>query len=81
LRRAISAPDLADNSVPQNSHLRAALDNRDVIAQAKGILMASQMITEPEAFQRLASESQRTNITVRDIAARIVTQHQQQVAE
>jgi hypothetical protein len=80
---------LADNHQPgtddlppilENSQLRDALANRDVIAQAKGILMVTRLVDEPEAFQLLAQESHHTNTKVRDIAARIVAQLEQRVA-
>ena len=41
--------------------LRSALVNRDVIGQAKGILMERHRITADAAFQRLSATSQATN--------------------
>jgi GAF domain-containing protein len=52
--------------------LEAALRSRAVIEQAKGILMASQRCSADEAFQVMVRASQRENIKLRDIAARIV---------
>jgi GAF domain-containing protein len=48
--------------------LRRALESRDVIGQAKGILMAERDLTESEAFEHLVEVSQRFNIKLRDLA-------------
>jgi hypothetical protein len=53
------------------SQLRAALDSRDVIGQAKGILMARRHLTADQAFDLLRRTSQRLNMKLRDVAARI----------
>jgi hypothetical protein len=49
-------------------HLNLALEARDVIGQAKGILMAREGLTAAQAFEVLRSASQRTNRKLRDIA-------------
>ena len=49
-------------------HVATALDRRDVISQAKGILMERYKITAPMAFALLAKTSQDTNTRVYDIA-------------
>ena len=49
-------------------NLQAALDNRDVIGQAKGILMARRGLTAEQAFDELRRASQRRNMKLRDIA-------------
>ncbi|WP_375487095.1 GAF and ANTAR domain-containing protein [uncultured Jatrophihabitans sp.] len=43
------------------TNLRQALVNRDVIGQAKGVLMVSRKITADQAFELLSQASQRTN--------------------
>lgn len=53
-------------------NLAAAMRSRAVIEQAKGILMADHQISDREAFERLAGISQRSNIKLRDVAARFV---------
>jgi GAF domain-containing protein len=53
-------------------NLAEAMRSRAVIEQAKGILMADYQINDAEAFQRLAELSQRSNIKLRDVAARFV---------
>ena len=52
--------------------LEAAMRSRAVIEQAKGILMAVHRISAEDAMKRLVTESQRTNVKLRDIAARFV---------
>jgi AmiR/NasT family two-component response regulator len=52
--------------------LRAALDSRPIIDQAKGILMARHGCSAEAAFQMLRLASMRDNRRVRDLAAAIV---------
>ncbi|UOZ05774.1 MULTISPECIES: GAF and ANTAR domain-containing protein [unclassified Amycolatopsis] len=56
------------------TELEAAMRSRAVIEQAKGILMAVHRISADEAMKRLITESQRTNVKLRDIAARFVAE-------
>jgi AmiR/NasT family two-component response regulator len=51
---------------------RAALATRDVIGQAKGILMERFGVDATRAFGMLAAISQDTNTPVRDLAVRLV---------
>jgi GAF domain-containing protein len=53
-------------------HLREALESRDVIGQAKGILMARRGCTADAAFDALRKVSQHRNIKLRDIAEQVV---------
>jgi GAF domain-containing protein len=53
-------------------HLREALESRDVIGQAKGILMARRGCTPDAAFETLRKVSQHRNIKLRDIAEQVV---------
>ncbi len=55
-----------------NQHLQQAVESRDLIGQAKGILMARQSISADEAFDILRRASQRANRKLRDIAADLV---------
>ena len=50
------------------NHVGAALASRDVISQAKGILMERYKITAPMAFALLAKVSQDTNRKLHDVA-------------
>lgn len=52
--------------------LEEAIRTRDVIGQAKGILMAQEHLTADEAFERLAGTSSRLNRKVRDIAEEVI---------
>ncbi|WP_375489820.1 GAF and ANTAR domain-containing protein [uncultured Jatrophihabitans sp.] len=61
---------IADTQRVQN--LQAALRNRDVIGQAKGILMERRRMTADQAFDVLAQHSQRTNRKVFEIAEAFV---------
>ncbi len=61
-----------DECVGLIGQLRTALESRDVIGQAKGILMARQGISADEAFDLLRRASQRSNVKLRDVAAQVV---------
>lgn len=53
-------------------NLQAALDTRDVIGQAKGILMARHKLTSDDAFELLRRASQSRNQKLRDVAQDVV---------
>ena len=53
-------------------HLRARLENRPVIDQAKGMLIAEHGCSPDEAFQMICHASQRENRKVREIAKAMV---------
>jgi GAF domain-containing protein len=55
-----------------NQHLQEALASRDVIGQAKGILMARENIGADEAFDILRRASQRSGRKLRDVAAELI---------
>jgi len=55
-----------------NDQLRQALETRDVIGAAKGILMQSQGCTRDEAFDILRRVSQRENRKLREVAEDLV---------
>ncbi|NMO90597.1 GAF and ANTAR domain-containing protein [Actinomycetospora sp. TBRC 11914] len=52
----------------QAAHLQRAVDSRDVIGQAKGILIERFHLTGDQAFQMLVRSSQDTNMKVVDVA-------------
>ncbi|WP_221936668.1 GAF and ANTAR domain-containing protein [Skermania sp. ID1734] len=68
---AVTAADL------QATQLRAAIDSRDVIGQAKGILMARRQLSADDAFDLLRRASQELNIKLANVAATVAAQHQQ----
>lgn len=53
-------------------HLNEALQSREMIGQAIGILMEQQRIDDREAFETLKKASQHSNMKLRDIAAQVV---------
>ncbi|MGO9875830.1 MAG: GAF and ANTAR domain-containing protein [Acidimicrobiia bacterium] len=53
-------------------NLEAALDNRDRIGQAKGILIATYRITSDDAFDLLRRASQNLNLKLRDVADHVI---------
>jgi transcriptional regulator with GAF, ATPase, and Fis domain len=55
----------------QQRHLRAAIESRQVIGEAIGILRAQHNLASQQAFEMLSKASQRTNIKLRDLAQRI----------
>ncbi|ODR11654.1 response regulator receiver protein [Mycolicibacillus koreensis] len=58
------------------SQLQTALASRDVIGQAKGILMVRERLSGLQAFQLLLRTSQHTNIKLVDIARWVVEDHE-----
>ncbi len=56
------------------ARLQARLESMPVIEQAKGILMAQQRCAPDEAFDLLRRASQRANVKVSALAAKIVEQ-------
>jgi hypothetical protein len=57
----------------ETMHLREALQSRDVIGQAKGILMEREKVTAEEAFELLRKTSQKVNRKLRDLAEELAT--------
>ena len=56
----------------ERGHLRTALESRDVIGQATGVLMERRKLSAQEAFAALARQSQNTNRKLREVAKRLV---------
>lgn len=53
-------------------NLEAALDSRDLIGQAKGIIMANEKVTGDEAFEVLKASSQNRNVKLREVAVAVI---------
>jgi hypothetical protein len=74
----MQAQRLTDHTEPDRlrrsayARLQARLASMPVIEQAKGIIMAKYGWSEDQAFDVLRRASQRENVKVRDLAARIV---------
>jgi len=66
-----NAADFMSNQVV-NDRLQAAVQTREVIGQAQGILMARENRTRSGAFDLLRVKSQRSNRKLRDVAAELV---------
>jgi len=62
----------------QVSQLHAALISRDVIGQAKGILMHRDNLTGLQAFEALTRASQTTQMKLVDVASWVVDFHEEQ---
>ncbi|WP_326836258.1 GAF and ANTAR domain-containing protein [Amycolatopsis rhabdoformis] len=59
----------------EKAHLRKAIDSRDVIGQAKGILMQRRGITADEAFDLLRRTSQDLNVKLAVLAETLTSRH------
>lgn len=55
-----------------SDQMRTTLRSRDLIAMARGIVMARQNVGPDEAFRELAEESHRTRRLLREVAAHVV---------
>ncbi|HEX2046657.1 MAG TPA: GAF and ANTAR domain-containing protein [Acidimicrobiales bacterium] len=62
---------VALSSALHDEQMEEALQSRDVIGQAKGIIMAREGVDADEAFDMLRRASQRVNVKLRDIARQI----------
>jgi transcriptional regulator with GAF, ATPase, and Fis domain len=56
----------------RTENLRRAIEGRDVIGQAKGILMERHRITADDAFEQLTKASQRANRKLSEVARSLV---------
>jgi ANTAR domain-containing protein/GAF domain-containing protein len=61
----------------QAHQLHRAIDSRDVIGQAKGILMARRGYSPSEAFDFLRTTSQDLNVKLIEVAENLATRHQE----
>jgi GAF domain-containing protein len=71
---ALANAQLYDTTASLTQHMQAAMENRAVIEQAKGIIMGERRCTAEEAFAILTKVSQDSNRKVRDVAAALVEQ-------
>lgn len=72
---ALAHAHTAELAALRQLHLRKAMDSRDVIGQAKGILMNRQGITAEEAFALLSRTSQDLNVKLVDLATTLTSRH------
>ena len=54
------------------ANLQIAVEGRDLIGMAKGVIMANEKVTPDQAFAILRTVSQQRNVKVRDLASDIV---------
>jgi GAF domain-containing protein len=69
---ALSNAHMYDTQTTLAQHLRAAMEARAVIEQAKGIIMGERRCTADDAFVLLTKTSQNSNVKLRDVAAALV---------
>jgi GAF domain-containing protein len=69
---ALANAHLFDTTATLAHHMQAAMDNRAVIEQAKGILMGQRRLSSDQAFLVLRKMSQDSNHKLRDVAAALV---------
>jgi len=60
-------------------HFQSALASRDIIGQAKGILMQRENLTGLQAFHLLTRASQETNVKLVDVARWLIEEHEEGV--
>jgi transcriptional regulator with GAF, ATPase, and Fis domain len=64
---------VALSTAMHDEQMEEALQSRDLIGQAKGILMAREGINADQAFDMLRRASQRLNVKLRDVAGSVVS--------
>ncbi len=64
---------VAMQAAHHDESLEQKVRSRDVIGQAKGILMARSGVSEDRAFEMLKTASQRMNVKLRDVAEHIAS--------
>jgi GAF domain-containing protein len=57
-----------------NDQLRSSMASRAIIEQALGVIMVTAHCPHDQALAKLKRDSQNTNVKIRDLAARIVTE-------
>lgn len=72
---AVRAGHAVETAHLRVAQLTSALQSRDVIGQAKGVLMLRRGCTADEAFDVLRHASQDLNVKLRDIAATVADRH------
>ncbi|MFF0146681.1 GAF domain-containing protein [Amycolatopsis sulphurea] len=72
---AVAETDAVTRDELHQAQLRTALDSRDVIGQAKGILMARRGLDADAAFELLRRASQQLNVKLVQLAGTLARQH------
>lgn len=74
---ALAHTQAVETAELQSDHLHRAIDSRDVIGQAKGILMARRGYTAEQAFDFLRATSQDLNVKLVDLAETLTSRHRE----
>jgi hypothetical protein len=74
---ALAGIEAVELATLRETHLRRAMQSRDVIGQAKGILMHRRGISAEEAFDLLRHTSQDLNIKLVELATTLAARHTQ----
>ncbi|OBA57574.1 hypothetical protein A5647_24140 [Mycobacterium sp. 1100029.7] len=73
---AVDAVTLEDERVrallAENDQLRRALESRDIIGQAKGVLMLRFSVDAAKAFELLRTLSMNQNVKLEELSRRII---------
>ena len=69
---ALSSAQSREDDERRSDNLQRALETRELIGQAKGILMERERVTAEEAFDILRRASQHLNIKLREVARSLV---------
>jgi GAF domain-containing protein len=72
---ALARTEAVTHAELQEAQLRQAIDSRDVIGQAKGIIMARRGVPAGEAFEILRRTSQQLNVKLVELAKNLATHH------
>jgi GAF domain-containing protein len=72
---ALATTNAVTRAELQAANLRKAIDSRDVIGQAKGIIMARRGVSAEEAFDVLRRTSQDLNVELSELASTLTTRH------
>jgi hypothetical protein len=72
---ALATTDAVTRGQLQATHLRRAIDSRDAIGQAKGIIMTRRGVSADEAFELLRRTSQNLNVKLADLARTLAARH------
>ncbi|QRP48242.1 GAF and ANTAR domain-containing protein [Amycolatopsis sp. FDAARGOS 1241] len=72
---ALATTDAVTRAELEAAHLREAIASRDVIGQAKGIIMARRGVSADEAFDLLRRTSQDLNIKLAELARTLADRH------
>jgi AmiR/NasT family two-component response regulator len=72
---AVARADARQAADAHRTQLEQAIDSRDLIGQAKGILMHKESLTAEEAFEMLRRTSQDHNVKLVELARTLTRRH------